>query len=28
VEFPTRDGPWSDAEMQTAVDGFLAALER
>jgi type IV secretion system protein VirD4 len=27
VEFPTHDGPWSDAEMQTAVDGFMAALE-
>jgi type IV secretion system protein VirD4 len=27
VEFPTHDGPWSDAEMQTAVDTFMAALE-
>lgn len=27
VEFPTHDGPWSDAEMQTAVDSFMAALE-
>lgn len=27
VGFPTHDGPWSDAEMQTAVDSFMAALE-
>ena len=27
VEFPTHDGPWSDAEMQTAVDSFMAAIE-
>jgi type IV secretion system protein VirD4 len=27
VEFPTHDGPWSDAEMRTAVDSFMAAIE-
>lgn len=27
VEFPTHEGPWSDAEMQTAVDSFMAAIE-
>ena len=27
VEFPTHDEPWSDAELHTAVDGFMAAIE-